>query len=50
VIRIIRNRLVSSNIRKNADFSPKAIKRLIQEGERKTIEELKELEEKYRNE
>jgi hypothetical protein len=50
VIRIIRNRLESPNIRKNADFSPKAIKRLIQEGERKTIEGLKDLEEKHRNE
>jgi NTE family protein len=50
VIRIIRNRLESPNIRKNADFSPKAIERLIQEGERKTIVELKKLEEKHRNE
>ncbi|CAN5195265.1 patatin-like phospholipase family protein [soil metagenome] len=46
VVRIIRKRLESPKIQKNADFSPKAIKRLILEGERKTMEELKYFEEK----
>jgi NTE family protein len=50
VIRIVRNRLESPNVRKNADFSPKTIRRLIMEGEKKTIDELKNFEEKHRRE
>jgi NTE family protein len=50
VIRIVRNRLESPNVRKNADFSPKTIRRLMLEGEKKTIDELKSFEEKHRRE
>lgn len=50
VIRVARNRLESPNIRKNADFSPKAIRRLILEGEKAATEKLKNFEEKHRSE
>ncbi|MEJ7640833.1 MAG: patatin-like phospholipase family protein [Candidatus Nitrosocosmicus sp.] len=40
VTRIIRSEIESPNILKNADFSPKTIKELIEQGERKTLEKL----------
>jgi NTE family protein len=50
VIRIIRNRIESPDVSKNADFSPKTIKRLILEGEKKTIESIRQFKEKPRDE
>ncbi|MBD0360815.1 MAG: patatin-like phospholipase family protein, partial [Nitrososphaeraceae archaeon] len=50
VIRIIRNRLESPNILKNADFSPKTIKGLVSQGERKTMESLEYFEERHMQE
>lgn len=50
VIRIIRSRMESPNISKNADFSPKTIKRLILEGEKKTTESIKQFQEKHKYE
>jgi NTE family protein len=46
IIRIIRDRLESPNVSKNADFSPTTIKRLILEGERKTTESFKTIQTK----
>ncbi|MBA3750183.1 MAG: patatin-like phospholipase family protein [Nitrosopumilus sp.] len=40
VTRIIRSEIESPTILKNADFSPKTIKNLIEQGERKTLEKL----------
>lgn len=40
VTRIVRSEIESPSILQNADFSPKTIKELIKEGERKAIEEL----------
>jgi NTE family protein len=40
VTRILRSALESPSILQNADFSPKTVKELIRQGERKTIEEL----------
>ncbi len=40
VTRIIRSEIESPNILKNADFSSKTIKELIEQGERKTLEKL----------
>jgi NTE family protein len=40
VTRIVRSELESPSILQNADFSPKTIKELIRQGERKTMEEL----------
>jgi NTE family protein len=50
VIRIIRNRLESPNTLKNADFSPKTIKGLISQGERKTMESLEYFKERHMQE
>jgi NTE family protein len=40
VTRIIRSEIESPSILKNADFSPKTIKELINQGEKKTLEKL----------
>ena len=41
VTRIVRSELESPSILQNADFSPRTIKELIAQGEKKTLEELK---------
>ena len=40
VTRIIRSEIESPSVLQNADFSPKTIKELISQGERKTMEKL----------
>ncbi|MFZ0649118.1 MAG: hypothetical protein WAM27_12945, partial [Nitrososphaeraceae archaeon] len=40
VTRIVRSELESPSILQNADFSPRTIKELIAQGEKKTLEEL----------
>ena len=47
VTRILRSRIENPNVSKNADFSVKTIKEMISEGERKTLQSIKEF--KYKN-
>ncbi|MDN5845127.1 MAG: hypothetical protein L0H53_02500 [Candidatus Nitrosocosmicus sp.] len=43
VTRIVRSEMESPTILKNADFSPKTIKKLIEQGEKRTMEKLKNM-------
>ena len=45
VTRILRSRIENPNVSKNADFSVKTIKQMISEGERKTLQQIKEFRE-----
>ncbi len=45
VTRILRSRIENPNVSKNADFSVKTIKEMISEGERKTLQSIKEFKE-----
>lgn len=42
VIRILRNRIENPHVSKNADFSVKTVKRLIEEGEQNALQSIKE--------
>ncbi len=46
VTRILRSRIENPNVSKNADFSVKTIKEMISEGERKTLQSIKEFKDK----
>jgi len=46
VMRITRNRIETPNVSKNADFSKKSIKNLIQQGRKKTLASIKSFKEK----
>ena len=43
ITRIVRSEIESPTILKNADFSVGTIKKLIEQGEKKTIEKLKDI-------
>ncbi len=45
VTRIIRNKIENPHVSKNADFSVKTIKQMISEGERKTLQQIKQFKE-----
>jgi NTE family protein len=45
VTRIVRSRVENPNVSKNADFSVKTIKQMISEGERKTLQQIKQFKE-----
>ena len=45
VTRILRNKIENPNVSKNADFSVKTVKEMISEGERKTLQSIKEFKE-----
>ena len=45
VTRIIRNKIENPNVSKNADFSVRTIKEMISEGERTTLQRIKEFKE-----
>ena len=45
VTRILRSRIENPHVSKNADFSVKTIKQMISEGERKTLQQIKEFRE-----
>ncbi len=45
VTRILRSRIENPNVSKNADFSVKTIKQMISEGERKTLQQIKQFKE-----
>lgn len=47
VTRIVRSEMESPTILKNADFSPQTIKKLIEDGEKKTVEKLKNMDQSH---